>query len=239
VLVTLWSVKGGSGTSTVAAGLATVASRSSRGPGTGSTLLVDLAGDQPSLLGLPVPTGPGALDWLATDGGDADALRRLEVASDVGPALVPAGTATEWGEGRPGHLVEVLVADGRTVVVDAGTVVGTATPAARDDRAGLARSLADAGTSLLVVRPCYLALRRAVAWLSSPEAVRVDGVVLVEEPGRALDATDVARAVGVPVRATVPIDPAVARAVDAGLLTVRLPRSFGRALTSLVPEVGG
>ena len=52
--------------------------------------------------------------------------------------------------------------------------------------------------------------------------------MLVAEPGRALGAADVARAVGVPVIATVSLDPAVARAVDAGLLAARLPRTLQR-----------
>ena len=78
---------------------------------------------------------------------------------------------------------------------------------------------ATSGAALLVTRACYLALRRAVAtpW-------RPDGVVLVAEPGRALHGPDIERAVGVPVVATISHDPAVARAVDAGLLAARLPR---------------
>lgn len=82
-----------------------------------------------------------------------------------------------------------------------------------------------ADRSLLVTRACYLALRRAV---SAP--IRPTGVVLVAEPGRALRATDVEAAVGAPVVATVAVDPAVARAVDAGLLTARLPRLMERDL---------
>lgn len=50
------------------------------------------------------------------------------------------------------------------------------------------------------------------------------------EPGRALDRTDVETVVGAPVQAEVPLDPAVARAVDAGLLASRLPRGLERAL---------
>ena len=57
-------------------------------------------------------------------------------------------------------------------------------------------------------------------------------VVVIDEPGRALSAHDVSEVLGVPVAATVPIDAAVARAVDAGLLTTRLPRSLERALRS-------
>ena len=55
-------------------------------------------------------------------------------------------------------------------------------------------------------------------------------MILVSEPGRALGAGDVEDVLGVPVRAEVAVEPSVARAVDAGLLTTRLPRSLERAL---------
>jgi len=90
--------------------------------------------------------------------------------------------------------------------------------------AGLAVA-AGAPTSLLVLRPCYLALRRAVR-----APLRPSGVILVSEPGRSLGRADVEDVLGVPVRAVVGVDPAVARAVDAGLLPTRLPRSLERAL---------
>jgi hypothetical protein len=78
---------------------------------------------------------------------------------------------------------------------------------------------------LLVLRPCYLALRRAVA-----SSLRPSGVVLVEEAGRALGRRDVESALGVPVRAVVAHDPRIARAVDAGLLARRLPGLLERPL---------
>lgn len=86
------------------------------------------------------------------------------------------------------------------------------------------------GVRYLVTRPCYLALRRAM------HTARPDGVVLITEPGRALDASDVAEVVGAPIRAEVATDPAVARAVDAGLLASRLPRTLTRSLRYLDPE---
>ena len=58
-------------------------------------------------------------------------------------------------------------------------------------------------------------------------------VVLIEEPGRKLDAVDVEHSLGVPVEAVVLVDPAVARAVDAGLLLARLPTTLRRALGPL------
>jgi hypothetical protein len=90
--------------------------------------------------------------------------------------------------------------------------------------AGLALAGA-ASLSLLVLRPCYLALRRALA-----APIRPSGVVLVSEPGRSLGRVDVEQVLGVPVRAKVAWDPTVARCVDAGLLGRRVPRGLERAL---------
>lgn len=215
MLITLWTVKGGSGVSVVAAGLASVFAAAARGTGDGA-LLIDLGGDQPALLGVAPTEGPGVSDWLAAPHGDREALRRLEVEVTPSLALLPTGDADAWPPDREVDLTEVLCAEGRAVVVDGGM------------GAPPVPGLADADLSLLVLRPCYLALRRAVV-----AGVRADGVVLVDEPGRSLDAVDVSRALGMPVLCSVAVDPTVARAVDAGLLATRLPRSFARALQVL------
>jgi hypothetical protein len=83
---------------------------------------------------------------------------------------------------------------------------------------------AAATRSLLVVRPWFLALRRAIA-----APVRPSAVVLVVEEHRTLGPQDVEDVLGVPVLC-VAWDPAVARAVDAGLLASRLPKVLERAL---------
>ena len=74
----------------------------------------------------------------------------------------------------------------------------------------------------MVIRADYLALRRAIG-IRTP-----DRVVLVMEPGRALRPDDVARSLGIRETEvlTLNLDPAVARAVDAGLLACRLPASL-------------
>jgi len=214
VLHTFWSVKGGSGTTVVAAAVAGAAARR-----TGAALLVDLCGDQPAAVGLPEPTGPGLRDWMAATERRAEALDRLAVAVDERLRLVPRGAPGPWPAERAGELVDALVRTGRPVVVDAGVL---------DPAAGhgpVAAELVDAGTSLLVLRPCYLALRRAVR-----ATTRVDGVVLVLEPGRALGRRDVEQVLDVPVVATVELDPSVARAVDSGRLVRRPQRVLERAL---------
>lgn len=222
MLITCWSVKGGSGTTVVAAALGLVLAR--RQPH--AALLVDLAGDQPAALALAETPGRGVVDWVRA-GPDvgADALARLEVDVTPGLRLLPRGEgllpAGEAGEA----LVRQLWGDHRPVVVDAGTLApggGGDTSAGGDPARTLAAS---AGQSLLVIRPCYLALRRALA-----APVRPSGLVVVQEPGRALDAGDVEDILGVPVLASITHDPAVARAVDAGLLAARLPRGLARAL---------
>lgn len=223
MLIACWSPKGGSGTTVVTCALAlTVAARCApEGPG---VVLADLAGDVPAVLGIPAPPGPGLADWLAA-GSDVpvDALGRLETEATTGVRLLPwagpspAAGGLDAGEGhRRGEvLATLLAADTRAVVADCGHA---------GSGAGLALA-AGANLSLLVLRPCYLALRRA---LEAP--IRPSGVILVTEPGRAVTRHDVEDVLGVPVRAEVEHDAAVARAVDAGLLATRVPRGLQRAL---------
>ena len=73
-MVTLcWAAKGGSGTTVVAAALA----RTSELP----SLLVDLDGELPAVLGLPEPDRPGVAEWLASD---ASAEHLAELLIDIG-----------------------------------------------------------------------------------------------------------------------------------------------------------
>ena len=223
MLIACWSPKGGSGTTVVTCALALTlaARRPAAEPG---VVLADLAGDVPAVLGIAAPAGPGLSDWLAA-GSDVpvDALGRLEVDAPSGLRLLPwAGPGPAGGDpdrgGDPGRgevLATLLAADSRAVVADCGHA---------GSGAGLALA-AGANLSLLVLRPCYLALRRA---LDAP--IRPSGVILVTEPGRAVTRHDVEDVLGVPVRAEVEHDAAVARAVDAGLLATRVPRGLQRAL---------
>jgi hypothetical protein len=175
--------------------------------------LVDLSGDSATALGLAEPHGPGVVDWLASPtAGPAD-LSRLAVQVRDDMRLIPRGggdpPAGQWPR------LAAALAESAMVIIDAGT---GCPPQALHDAAE---------HSLLVTRPCYIALRRA-----QQLAIRPTGIVLVDEPGRALTSSDVEHALGVPVVAEVRLDPAVARAVDAGLLIARLPRSLITSLRS-------
>jgi MinD-like ATPase involved in chromosome partitioning or flagellar assembly len=210
MLVACWSSKGGAGTTVVAAALARLAA-SREG---GGALLVDLAGDAPAVLGLPEPSGPGLAGWLAAEDAPVDALGRLEVPAAPGLALLPRGDGA-LAAARAEVLAALLGSDPRFVVADCGTLPEGAAAAVA----------AAAERGILVTRPCFLALRRAVA-----APLRPTEAILVAEPGRSLTRRDLESALGVPVVAVVEVDPAVARAVDAGLLAARLPRGLGREL---------
>ena len=221
MLLTCWSAKGGSGTTVVAVALSLLVARRSSSP----AVLVDMAGDAAAALGVHGP-GPGIGDWLAA-GPDlpASALARLGIEVAPNLSLIPAGefvTADAVTQaGAVPRLVEALAAlqsDDAPVIVDAGVP----RPGDGDLAAAAIRA---ASTSLLVLRPCYLGLRRALASPHRPTAV-----VLVDEHERALDVADIEDALGTPVVAVVPNRPEIARAVDAGLLAGRLPRALASSL---------
>lgn len=222
-----WSVKGGSGTTVVAAATALcLASEGSRG-----VLVLDLAGDLPAVLGAD-GSGPGVADWCAaTDGAGPEALDRLAVEVAEGLRVVPRGAAG-WAGADPGRVADLvdhlggLDGGGETVVVDAGDLFSLVPPVGPPT--SLVGSLAEgADRSVLVTRACYLGLRRV-----GRVDLRPSEVALVSEAGRALDRHDVESVVGAPVTVRIPVDPAVARSVDAGLLARRTPRSLLRAVAA-------
>ncbi len=86
-----------------------------------------------------------------------------------------------------------------------------------DCRTSAPADLEPGDSAYLVLRgPCYLALRRALALPFRPT-----GVILVTEGERSLGDEDVRDVLGLPVLATIAVDPRIARMVDAGLLESR------------------
>lgn len=215
-MITLcFAAKGGSGTTVVAC------TRAIQAPG--PSLLVDLDGDAPAVFGLAEPERPGVVDWLASQ---APISHLDDLVVDVAPelSLLPArgpGSAHESPTPdveRWAGLVEWLVEwghdTGGSVVIDAGTL---AVPSSFAEQCP---------TRWLITRSCYLSLRRA-----SRLGTRPTGVVLIEEPGRALSRRDVENATSAPVVVRIAWDARIARSVDCGLLVSgRLSRSLARDL---------
>lgn len=224
-LLTFWSPKGGSGTSVIAAACALQASRT-----LGSARLVDLRGDQPAILGLGADPETGIADWLAAGPtAPTDALDRLGVEIVPGLSLVPAGGApsvlSPAISAETGAALAVALRDGPLTLVDVGVP---------DD--AVARAMLEVSdATIMVLRECYVSLRRAVR---NPCTARSFGLVVVQEPGRSLGPSDLSQVLGRPVIARVPTRDAVARAVDAGTLPARLPDALARAATQILRDLG-
>ena len=214
VTIAVWSVKGGVGVTSVAAMLA-IARVERAEP----TVLVDLCGDLPALLGGhdldKTDAAPGITDWCATPELAVTALARIERPVRTDLTIVPRGTGLLSADAAP--LLQALGLSQRRVIVDCGVVT---------ERHDFRRQfVAAAPVSLLVVRECFLNLRAAQANLVTPTAV-----IVVKEPGRHLGRADVEAVTGAPVVAQVAVDPSIARSLDAGLASARLPRSLLRVL---------
>jgi hypothetical protein len=204
MLTICWAAKGGSGTTVFAAAKALTSPT--------PTLLIDLDGDVTAVLGMAEPDGPGIRDWLRSDS-PPERLTKLEHRVTDRLGVIAAGRTGDHDDRRWYELAAHLRQEHREVVVDAGT---GRPPAAL---------LAAAGATLLVTRPCYLSLRHAVT-----DGIVPSGVVVVDEPGRSLRPADIEASLGAPVAVTTLLDPAIARAVDAGLLLSRLPAGLRRQL---------
>jgi hypothetical protein len=204
-----WSVKGGSGTTVFAAALSlSLAEKREK------ATVIDFGGDMPSVLGMAEPAGRGIRDWLADPLRSDDSLQRLRLDATSRLAIVPAGSITTFD-------ADALVELGHSVDDDTVVDFGLLQPP---------DSLRDSvNVDWLVIRPCYLSLRRAARLARRPHAV-----VVIRESGRALTTRDIESVVGAPVIADITVSEAVARSVDAGLLATRLPRQLASEVAALV-----
>jgi hypothetical protein len=176
-----------------------------------ASLAVLAAGHGPTLLCSDEPAITAALLGVSLPLTDDDVV---EVAPNLDLATAAAGSVTP-----PGYNV---------IVIDAGRIPTGPFDSALGDWAAV--DGAGPVEHYAVLRgPCYVGL----ATLNARYAGWVDGAIVVLEDGRALTERDVTDVLGVPVVATVPVEPAIARATDAGLLLSRLHRLSLRRLAAL------
>lgn len=221
----LHATKGGVGTSVIAAALSLeLAKYESQ---LGGVVLVDFGGDQGDILGVDTTGCHGVVDWLCSPEPVAvESLAGLLIPVAPGLRLLPRGISAVDNDVDPQRIAQLVRHFGveTNVVCDLGVVVGDPTSA---------RALVGAASDrrTLVIRPCYLALRRG-----SAIPMTFDSVVEVFEDARALRTLDVEAVIGKVVNARVRVDPAIARAVDSGTLTARLPRVLRRCVRDLLAD---
>jgi MinD-like ATPase involved in chromosome partitioning or flagellar assembly len=214
-----WSVKGGSGTTTVAAALALLNAKDRARP-----LLIDFAGDAAAVLGLNSEPAVGLADWFESSAGSSGLDSLTHLGGSSGREVEVLGTNRRV-DCRDEHRWTMLAdwieqqSHQRPVVIDAATL-----------NPSIYANVLKPEQSLLVLRPCFLAVRRAI------QSQYANGLVLVREEGRTLSNNDIESATGLPIAAEITCDPLVARAVDAGLLNGRVPRSLTRPLRKLLFE---
>jgi hypothetical protein len=167
--------------------------------------IVDLQGDQLALFG----TAP-----LAGGSTTVEVINRADR---------PSITVSSYPDGLSSSSLANLLkryAPEHPVYIDAGDrPVHTMNPR---HLSTLLRAHSITFVHLWVMRPCFLACR-AASRLAPP-----DGMIVIQEPGRALTTRDLERVVGVPAHAELTFDPGIQRAVDAGLLAA--PQIFNTPL---------
>ena len=208
-ILTIYSHKGGQGVTTIAAALATLTANAGH-----RTLIIDTGTDQVAVHGITTDKWAALGDYLTTTAVTLDDITtnigdRLDLI-ETGDTPITFDTLT-YGlfTGGLGHY--------DTVIIDT-------TPAAQP-------WTRPADARILVTRPCHLSLRHATGQR------RPDHVVVITEPGRSLDTGDIEAVTGTAISAIIGHDPHIARAVNAGTLTSRLPRSLARALAPLAAAI--
>jgi hypothetical protein len=178
------------------------------------TVLIDLCGDVPAAAGMAEPTTPGVNDWLSESStSDAQALVTLGTPFDNGLVIVHRGSSFVDGQPRWSDLANAITTLPMNIVIDAGTTF-------------LPDELRRAVTHVtMVVKPCYLSLRRA------SRMQRPTQLFVVCEESRALTIKDVGHVLGMPVTCEIPYTSAISRAVDAGMLPSRAEQLFGPFMT--------
>jgi len=174
------------------------------------------------MVGSSEPAGPGITEWLAADGDvPIAALDRIQLSLSENISLLPKGRKAFVDNQRNGEFVRYLQQQSASVVADLGVV---------DQHSTFALDvLSSASRSVLVLRSCFVSLRRALALNLSPT-----DIVLIEEPQRALCRGDVEDVLGQKLSAVIPFDPAIARCVDAGLLLAKLPEPLRKTVSHVV-----
>lgn len=210
--VNLFGAKGGVGTTTITAAMALEMSKRH------IPTTVACAAD---IIGPPYVHGSWQHELLCSDRNALAAVLGLGMDAKPGQEVAPGLFFHD-----PGNEEKSFA---RAVITDFGTYVSHV-------------GRYDGDYNILVVRNEYLGLRRAITseQVKQPNGstqLRFDGFVLVEEEGRALGLREVRDVLGLPHLATIPVEPTIGRAIDAGVLPTRVPEKLAKPVSQIVDSI--
>ena len=201
----LWSPTGGSGVTALSCALALRLSE------TGPCTLLDAAGDVQVALGVALDTSLGLTDWLVAGAGrTADSL--LRIAEPVTKSLAVVSLGATQASFDASTAIDLTAMESAVIDLGRNAVVPV-----------------NGAVKLLVIKKCYLAVRRAQNLVQ-----HCDALVVVQEDGRRLSKNDLSEILGKPIAGTVSWDKAVARAVDIGVLQANVPKRLREELDRIV-----
>jgi hypothetical protein len=214
VLISVFSPKGGVGTSTIAALFARALSAN------GSTMLVDgCASDLSVVIGQDEKAQFCFDEWVLSEEPSTATLERISVDIDRNLRFVEGGSSFALPEETQWVIGQLAAID--QVVIDLGT---------RDDQ--LTRDIRQASDiSVVVLRACYLGLSRAMH-----KAHDSDVCVVVKEPGRTITSAQIAEALKVPAVIEIDARRDYAKAIDAGVLMYRTPAAMITPIKNFLSE---
>jgi len=202
-VIALWSMKGGVGVTTTAALVAAEAANQAN-----NVIVVDLAGDVAAAFGQSIAPEPiDRADWFDNPTGQLDSLSPQ---ASIRFAAIDTPTPDEDDDGsglagRCGWVIDQLRAAADVVVVDCGNQREPDQPTPAYELAQQVIEAAD--VSWVVVRPCYLAIRRSIG-------ADADGVVLVHDADYGYRASDITEALKLPMVVNL-------QAINAGTILTR------------------
>lgn len=231
MLITVFSPKGGSGTTTCAALIAKSFSQQFSIP----TVLIDAYdGDVETVVGVDSESEYGFIQWTEAKDPTANNLARIatsisdnfsfvsysSVKNDKYNAPAPSQSIQEKNQ-KAAQLVEALSNNESNYVIDIGTNVNESTNAI----------IEASDIVVMVIKGCYISLNRAS---SHPYSSSADSVIVLSEPGRTITSKQICDVLRIKCVIEIEARRDFAKCIDAGILIFRTPKNMIGAIDQFV-----
>ncbi len=229
MLITVFSPKGGSGTSTCAALIAKSFSIHMNNP---TTLIDAHNGDIESVIGIDSESEYGFLQWIRSSSPSSNNLQKISNYIDAKLSFVNYSSNISDGynnalvaEGTQFEKVKNAFTDTDVnYVIDIGTNVNTLTTSL----------IESSDLVIMVMKECYVSLNRASA---HPYVESADVAVVVKESGRSISSKQIGEVLKLRCFIEIEARRDFAKIIDAGVLLFRTPKNMISALNDFVIDV--